>query len=124
MGIGVMRLFGPAMFVAALVIPWAILWAGAGMAQTYQEAPMLADAATFAPYIYTPYMGIVGSKAMDPASGPLATGPLTKTFFELASEPKELVEIDGASHVDLYDKDEHVSRAVDAMHGFFEKHSA
>ncbi|MCG8462856.1 MAG: hypothetical protein MI919_41755 [Holophagales bacterium] len=88
------------------------------------EAPMLADAATFAPYIYTPYMGIVGSKAMDPASGPLATGPLTTTFFELASEPKELVEIDGASHVDLYDKDEHVSRAVDAMHGFFEKHAA
>ncbi len=38
-----MRLFGPAMFVAALVIPWAILWAGAGTAQTYQEAPMLAE---------------------------------------------------------------------------------
>ena len=87
------------------------------------EAPMLADATSYAPYIYTPYMGILGSKAMDPASGPLATGPLTKTFFELASEPKELVVIDGASHVDLYDKDKYVDRAVQAMDGFFKKHA-
>ena len=87
------------------------------------EAPMLADAMTYAPYIYTPYLGIVGSKAMDHASGALATGPLTRNFFEQASEPKEFLEIDGASHVDLYDNDEHVSRAVKAMDGFFKKHS-
>ena len=87
------------------------------------EAPMLADATSYAPYIYTPYMGIIGSKAMDPASGPLATGPLTKNFFDLASEPKELVVIDGASHVDLYDIDEHVNHAVEAMDGFFKKHA-
>ena len=87
------------------------------------EAPMLADAMSYAPYIYTPYMGIIGSKAMDPANGPLATGPLTKNFFDQASEPKELVEINGASHVDLYDKDEHVGRAIKAMDEFFRKHA-
>lgn len=31
--------------------------------------------------------------------------------------------IDGASHVDLYDIDEHVDRAVKAMDGFFKKHA-
>ena len=87
------------------------------------EAPMLADALSYAPYIYTPFMGIVGSKAMDPASGPLATGPLTQRFYEEASEPKEFVVIDGASHVDLYDIDEHVDRAVVALDGFFKKHA-
>lgn len=87
------------------------------------EAPMLADATTYAPYIYTPYLGIVGSKAMDPASGALATGPLTKTFFDLASEPKELIEIEGASHVALYDIEEYVTVAVNEMDTFFQKHS-
>lgn len=88
------------------------------------EAPMLADATSYAPYLYTPYLGIVGTKAMDPASGALATGPLTKTFFDRASEPKAFVQVDGASHVDLYDKDAYVSRAVSAMHAFFEEHAA
>lgn len=59
---------------------------------------------------------------MDPASGALCTGPLTKTFFDLASDPKELVETPGASHVDLYDKEEYVAPAIEAMDGFFEKH--
>ncbi len=88
------------------------------------EAPMLADATSYAPYIYTPFLGIVGSKAMDPAAGPLATGPLTKTFVDLASEPKEFVQIEGASHVDLYDKDEFVAQAVASMDEFFQAHGA
>lgn len=86
------------------------------------EAHMLADAASYAPYLYTPFIGIIGEKAMDPASGALCTGPLTKTFFDLASEPKELVEIDGASHVSLYDIPEDVERAVAAIDAFFKKH--
>lgn len=86
------------------------------------EAPMLADATSYAPYLYTPYVGIVGAKAMDPASGQLATGPLTKNFFDQASEPKAFVEIEGASHVDLYDRENFVSSAIDAMDGFFKKH--
>ncbi len=86
------------------------------------EAPMLADATSYAPYIYTPFIGIVGEKAMDPANGVLCTGPLTKTFFDQASDPKELVEVPGASHVDLYDKEEFVAPAIEAMDGFFKKH--
>ncbi|MCP4596263.1 alpha/beta hydrolase [Neptuniibacter sp.] len=86
------------------------------------EAPMLADAQSYAPYLYTPYIGIVGSKAMDPASGILATGPLTKNYYDHASEPKLFVEINGASHVDLYDKDEYVTLAVDKMDEFFRQY--
>lgn len=86
------------------------------------EAPMLADATSYAPYIYTPFIGIVGSKAMDPASGRLATGPLTKAFFDQASEPKQFVQIEGASHVSLYDIPEDVDRAIEAMNGFFKEH--
>ncbi|GAA5316363.1 MAG: alpha/beta hydrolase [Candidatus Pelagadaptatus aseana] len=83
------------------------------------ETPMLADAQSYAPYLYTPYIGIVGSKAMDPASGALATGALTKQYFDQASEPKQFVEIDGASHVDLYDQDKFVTQAVRHMDEFF-----
>ena len=86
------------------------------------EAPMLADAQSYAPYLYTPYIGIVGTKAMDPASGILMTGPLTKNFYDAASEPKKFVQVEGASHVDLYDKNEFVSQAIDAMDEFFKKH--
>lgn len=86
------------------------------------EAPMLADAQSYAQYLYTPYIGIVGSKAMDPASGMMATGPLTKNYYDKASEPKKFVEVEGASHVDLYDKAEYVVPAVDAMVEFFEQY--
>lgn len=86
------------------------------------EAPMLADAMNYAPYVYTPFIGIVGERAMDPAQGLLATGLLTKAFVEAASDPKEFVEISGASHVSLYDIPKDVERAVAAMDGFFRKH--
>ncbi|NEP10013.1 MAG: alpha/beta hydrolase [Symploca sp. SIO2C1] len=81
------------------------------------EAPMLADAQSYAPYLYMPYIGIYGEKALQD------TGPLTVKFYEAASEPKELVEISGASHVSLYDIEEDVDRAVAAMDTFFQKHS-
>lgn len=80
------------------------------------EAPMLADAMNYADVIYTPFMGIYGEKAMSD------TAPLTISFHEKASDPKELVEIKGASHVSLYDVPEDVNRAVDAMDAFFKKH--
>ncbi|NER34283.1 MAG: alpha/beta hydrolase [Oscillatoria sp. SIO1A7] len=82
----------------------------------FLEAPILADAHSYAPYLYTPYIGIYGEKALQD------TGPLTVKFYEAASEPKELVEISGASHVSLYDIDEDVDRAVAAMDAFFQKH--
>ena len=81
------------------------------------EAPMLADAQSYAPYLYTPYIGIYGEKALRD------TGPLTVKFYEAASEPKELVEIEGASHVSLYDADEDVDRAVAAIDNFFQRHA-
>ncbi len=78
------------------------------------EAPMLADAMSYAPYLYTPFVGIYGETA--------DTAPLTKMFHEKASEPKELVEIAGASHVSLYDIPEDVNRAAAAMDAFFKTH--
>ncbi|MER5430218.1 alpha/beta hydrolase [Streptomyces sp. NPDC002588] len=41
-----------------------------------------------------------------------------------AAEPKELVVIDGATHIDLYDKDEYVTPAVAKLAEFFGKHLA
>lgn len=38
-------------------------------------------------------------------------------------EPKTFVQISGACHVDLYERDEHVRKAVNAMDGFFQEHS-
>ena len=78
------------------------------------EAPMLADAISYVSYLYTPFIGIVGENA--------DTGALTELFVQKASEPKELVEISGATHVSLYDIPEGVDRAIDAMDGFFKKH--
>jgi len=80
------------------------------------EINALADATSYAPYLYTPYIGIYGEKALRD------TAPLTVKFYEAASEPKELIEISGASHVSLYDIDEDVDRAVAAMDAFFQKH--
>ncbi len=63
----------------------------------------------FARYLYTPYLGLYGENALQD------TAPLTLEFYNEASEPKELFEIKGASHVDLYDKDEYVDQAIDRL---------
>ena len=75
---------------------------------------MLADAMSYAQYLYTPFIGIIGENA--------ETGPLTVMFHEKASEPKKLVTIEGATHVSLYDQPADVDRAVEAMHTFFQEH--
>ena len=82
------------------------------------EAPMLADAMSYAPYLYTPYLGIYGEMAL------ANTGPQTVNYYNAASDPKELHEVAGASHVSLYDNREHVTEAVERMHEFFQKHGA
>lgn len=87
------------------------------MLQRIKRRPVLWST-TLAPYLYTPYLGIYGEKALKD------TGPLTQAFFDAASEPKELYEVPGASHVSLYDIDADVDRAVDRMVEFFGKHSA
>jgi fermentation-respiration switch protein FrsA (DUF1100 family) len=47
------------------------------------------------------------------------TSWMTTQAFEQASHPKELLWIDGASHVDLYDKDEYVTPAVTKLADFY-----
>ena len=51
------------------------------------------------------------------------TGPMTIAFYKAASQPKEVYEVKGASHVSLYDIDKDVDRALARMDAFFEKHS-
>ena len=83
---------------------------------TMMEVAPLTSAVYFAPNLNTPYLGIYGEKAM------ADTAPLTVNFYEKASEPKELYEVKGASHVSLYDIDKDVDRAVDKMVEFFGKY--
>ncbi|MEM9631640.1 MAG: alpha/beta hydrolase [Pseudomonadota bacterium] len=82
------------------------------------ETNALTDATTWAQFLYTPYLGIYGQKAL------ADTGPLTVAFHEKCSDPKELLEIPNASHVDLYDVEEYVNQAVGAIDVFFKKHKA
>jgi fermentation-respiration switch protein FrsA (DUF1100 family) len=58
-----------------------------------------------------PVLLIVGSNAVTSWMGVEA--------FQKANFPKELHWIDGASHVDLYDKPEYVNPAVKKLTGFF-----
>lgn len=84
--------------------------------QTMMEVAPLTSATYFAPYLNTPYLGIYGEKAM------ADTAPLTINFYEKVTEPKELFEVKGASHVSLYDIDSDVDQAVDKMVEFFGKY--
>lgn len=84
--------------------------------KTLLEVAPMTSAKLYAPYLYTPYLGIYGEKAM------ADTAPLTTMFYEAASEPKELYEVPEASHVSLYDIDEHVAKAVAKMDEFFKKY--
>ena len=52
------------------------------------------------------------------------TLPYSQNSSEKAQEPKELFIIDGASHVDLYDKPEYVDPAVAKMSSFFHENLA
>ncbi len=61
----------------------------------------------------TPLLAIVGSRA--------ETAPITHQMLKLinSEETTELFTVEGASHIDLYDKDEYVNQAVDKIAGFF-----
>jgi len=63
-----------------------------------------------------PLLFILGSNAV--------TKWMATEAFERAKEPKELFWIDGASHVDLYDKPEYVGPAVAKLSDFFHKELA
>ena len=60
-----------------------------------------------------PILLIVGSKA--------DTIYFTDDCYKRAKEPKEIFVIEGATHVDLYDKPQFVSQAVQKLTEFFNK---
>ena len=61
-----------------------------------------------------PLLMIVGTEA--------ATAYLSQEAIEKAREPKELYWIEGATHVDLYDKQEYVPTAIAKLTDFFATH--
>lgn len=61
-----------------------------------------------------PLLMIAGSEA--------ESGYFSREAVEKAAEPKELFVIDGATHIDLYDKDEYVTPAVAKLTEFFGEH--
>jgi fermentation-respiration switch protein FrsA (DUF1100 family) len=44
--------------------------------------------------------------------------------YRKANEPKELFQVPGATHVDMYDKPQYVTPAVEKLNGFFSRHLA
>ena len=82
---------------------------------TVNETAVLNLGEQYADKFIQPYCGIVGSKA--------ETAVCTKVFYDRVTSEKEFHEIDGASHVDLYDKMEFVDQVVDKVVAFFNKHN-
>ncbi|WP_374212246.1 alpha/beta hydrolase [Streptomyces sp. PSAA01] len=76
--------------------------------------------ATFDPFTPIPLIGqrpllmIVGTRAV--------TSWMSVEAFERAIGPKEIHWINGASHVDLYDKKRYVDPALEKLAGFFGEH--
>ncbi|MFD7476134.1 alpha/beta hydrolase [Streptomyces sp. NPDC059837] len=74
------------------------------------------------------YDSFVGIESLAPrpllmvAGSAAATAYFSRTAVERAGEPQELFWIDGASHFDLYDKDEYVSLALAKLTSFFGEH--
>lgn len=63
-----------------------------------------------------PLLMIAGTKA--------DTKYFSEQAYAQAKEPKELYLIDGATHIDLYDKPEYVTPAVERLDAFFDKYLA
>lgn len=70
----------------------------------------------YADKMVQPYCGIFGENA--------ATKICTQAFFERVTSEKELHEIKGASHVELYDKPEYIDQVIEKVVTFFNKHSS
>jgi pimeloyl-ACP methyl ester carboxylesterase len=67
--------------------------------------------------IVVPYLGVAGSEAV--------TRSYTERFVEAKARGSNSIEIiEGARHIQTYDKPEFVSKAVDALAGFFQQHLA
>ncbi|MEM7158582.1 MAG: dienelactone hydrolase family protein [Myxococcota bacterium] len=83
---------------------------------TINETAVLNLGEHYADKFVQPYCGIVGSAA--------DTKIATQVFFDKVTSDKEFHEIEGATHVDLYDKDVYVDQVVGKLVAFFDKHSA
>ena len=60
-----------------------------------------------------PFLAIVGTEAL--------SAPFSKTAVERAQSEKELFEIKGAKHFDLYDQEKFVVQAVEKLDRFYER---
>ena len=79
------------------------------------EQLLASNAVDYAKYIATPWLGVVGSEAF--------TLPVTEAFYEAKSEgEKDIVVIEGATHIKAYDDPAYVSQAVEAINQFYQQH--
>ncbi|MBV7337888.1 alpha/beta hydrolase [Chloroflexi bacterium TSY] len=86
---------------------------------TFDEDTFYSGFERYADVFYTPFLGIVGENS--------AAFAMTDGFYQKCREPKELLVIEGANHVDLYDGgsegDKCLNIAADKMAEFFPKHT-
>jgi fermentation-respiration switch protein FrsA (DUF1100 family) len=81
------------------------------------EQLVRSHALDYAGQIVCPYLGVVGSEAV--------TRPLTERFVDAKVQGSaEMTVIEGAYHVQTYDRPEYVQQAVEALSGFFQQHLA
>jgi fermentation-respiration switch protein FrsA (DUF1100 family) len=81
------------------------------------EQLVRSHALDYANQIVVPYLGVVGSEAV--------TRSYTERFIEANTRgPKEIRVIEGARHIQTYDRPEYVRQAVDALSRFFRQHLA
>lgn len=73
------------------------------------------NALDYAKYISLPYLGVVGSEAF--------TAPLTEMFVDAKTDgEKDMVVINGATHMKAYDDPAYIDQAIQAIDGFYQKH--
>jgi fermentation-respiration switch protein FrsA (DUF1100 family) len=71
------------------------------------------------------FVSLIGPRPLLMIAGREAvTSWMSIQAFQHATGPKELHWIDGASHADLYDKEQYVGPAVTRLAGFFTKNLA
>ena len=81
---------------------------------TNTEDIFLGGYVRYADIFYTPFLGIVGKNS--------SYYDKTADFYQNCSEPKELFVVEGAGHVDLYDKEEFIVQAEAKLDEFFKKY--
>ncbi len=89
--------------------------------QMFMETEPMTSAMDYAPYLYTPYLGIAGNRIPEGQSPTHNAYVLTKKFYEKVNDQKELFIVDGASHIDMYHVDEYIEQAANKMTEFFWK---